>query len=337
MTPRPTTLARTAAPSVGLSYALGVAALGALAVSALVNHQLAKKANRENAPLGRFLDVDGVKLHYIERGQGRPLVLLHGNGSMIEDFISSGLVDAAARTRRVIAFDRPGYGHSTRPRTTIWSPDAQADLVGAALAKLSVTGATVLGHSWGCSVAVALARRHPDLVSGLVLASGYYYPTVRGDVVRASMPAVPILGDVLRYTVSPLLSRALWPLAIRRMFGPAPVPAKFAGFPKEMTFRPSQIRASAAESALMIPSAAASAGYADLTMPVAIVAGVEDRLIDIDAQSARLHGDVAQSTFDRVEGVGHMVHQTATEVVLAAIDRIAAPAPGSSAVVPFAA
>ena len=58
-------------------------------------------------------------------------------------------------------------------------------------------------------------------------------------------------------------------------------------------------------------------------MPLVIVAGDEDRLIDIDAQSARLHSDVPQSSFHRVPGAGHMIHQTATRVVMAAIDEVA--------------
>jgi hypothetical protein len=55
-------------------------------------------------------------------------------------------------------------------------------------------------------------------------------------------------------------------------------------------------------------------------MPVVIVAGQEDRLIDIDKQSARLHEDVTHSTLHRVPGAGHMVHQTATDAVMVAVD-----------------
>ena len=51
-----------------------------------------------NPPAGQFLEVDGVRLHYVERGEGEPLVLLHGNGSMIQDFETSGLIDMAAKT-----------------------------------------------------------------------------------------------------------------------------------------------------------------------------------------------------------------------------------------------
>jgi pimeloyl-ACP methyl ester carboxylesterase len=299
-----------------------LAGAAALAVTAFVNHRLAVAAERRNPPAGKFVEVDGVRLHYVEQGQGEPLVVLHGNGSMIQDFASSGLIEMAAKTYRVIAFDRPGHGHSDRPRSTIWTAEAQAELIEAALGKIGITSkAIVLGHSWGCSVGVALALRRPDLVGGLVLASGYYFPSVRADVVTMSGPAVPVLGDVLRYTLSPVLARIMWPLLTRKMFGPESVPKKFEdGFPKEMTFRPSQIRASAAESALMIPDAmAASAHYTELKMPVVIVAGEEDRIVDIDQQSARLHSELPNSIIYRVPGAGHMVHQTAVDIVMTAI------------------
>jgi pimeloyl-ACP methyl ester carboxylesterase len=93
-----------------------------------------------------------VRLHYVERGTGRPLVLFHGNGSMIQDFESSGLIDLAAKSYRVIVFDRPGFGHSSRPRNVVWTPEAQADLFANALERLNVRRAIALGQSWGASV-----------------------------------------------------------------------------------------------------------------------------------------------------------------------------------------
>ena len=214
-------------PSLAVASAV---VIGALAAMALVNRHLAKKAERDNPAAGRFLDVDGVRLHYVERGSGEPLVLLHGNGSMIEDFESSGLIDLAAKHFRVIVFDRPGFGHSDRPRNVIWTPDAQAELIKHALERLGVSNAVVLGHSWGASVAVALALKFPDLVRGLVLASGYYYPTARPDVVAMGAPALPLIGDILSHTLSPLISRAIWPLMMAKIFGPRSVPEKFERF-----------------------------------------------------------------------------------------------------------
>ena len=291
-----------------------------LAASAILNRVLAKKAERRNPPTGRFITIDGVRLHYVERGTGRPLVLLHGNGSMIQDFELSGLVDLAAKKYRVIAFDRPGFGHSDRPRSTVWTPEAQADLLNAALVKMGVSQPLVLGHSWGTLVAVALALKYPRNVRALILASGYYYPTVRADVLVLSPPALPLVGDVLSHTISPILGRLLWPLFLRKIFGPNPVPKKFAGFPEEMAMRPSQIRAAAAETALMIPSAYNfRKAYGHLKMPVAIVAGREDRVSEAQ-QSAKLHRDIAHSTFRCISNKGHMVHQTATGEVMSAID-----------------
>jgi pimeloyl-ACP methyl ester carboxylesterase len=243
---------------------------------------------------------------------------------MIQDFETSGLVDLAAKNCRVITIDRPGFGHSSRPRNVVWTPDAQAQLIRRALERLGVSQAIVLGHSWGASVAVALALKFPDMVHGLVLASGYYYPTLRPDVVVLSAPAVPVVGDILGHT-SPML---MWPLMMAKIFGPRSVPAKFEQFPKEMALRPSQIRASAAESALMIPDAFHFVDkHAELKMPVVIIAGEDDRLIDIDKQSARLHSDISQSLFHRVPQTGHMIHQTATGEVMAAINEVAGNGP----------
>jgi pimeloyl-ACP methyl ester carboxylesterase len=301
--------------------ALGV--IATLAAMAVANRYLAKKAERENPPTGRFVTVNGVRLHYVDQGSGPPLVLLHGNGSMIQDFQSSGLIDRAAKKYRVIAFDRPGYGYTDRPRTTIWTPEAQADLINAALIKIGVPRAIVLGHSWGTLVAVALALNYQQRVQGLILASGYYYPTFRADVLVLSAPSIPVLGDIVRNTISPILSRLMWPLVLRKLFGPNPVPKKFKGFPKEMAVRPSQIRAGAAEAALMIPTAHSLQGdYAKLRIPVAIIAGSDDRLIDPD-QSVHLHHDISQSTLKCVARNGHMVHQTATAQIMSAIDLVA--------------
>ena len=290
-------------PAKDRRYVAGIGlVVAALAISAIANRVAAKRAERNNPPKGRFVEVDGARLHYLDQGADEPLVLLHGNGTMIQDFETSGLIKLASENHRVIAFDRPGFGHSSRPRTTIWTPEAQADLIHQALNRIGIKQAKVVGHSWGASVALALALRHPDAVSGLALVSGYYYPTARTDFVLMSGPSVPFLGDILSYTVSPIISRLIWPLLMRKMFGPHGVPTKFKYFPKEMAMRPSQIRASAAKSALMIPGAFALRDeYERLKVPVVIIAGEEDRVVNIDKQSARLHKEIERSNREAPE------------------------------------
>ncbi len=293
----------------------------ALALAAGVNSVLARDAENAHPPKGRFIEVDGVHLHYVERGSGAPVVLLHGNGASSDEFLSSGLVDILAKNHRVIVFDRPGYGFSERPRDTIWTAKRQAELIYHALVKLGAQPATVFGHSWGTLVALALAERWPHAVSALTLASGYFFPSARMDVVVMSPPALPVVGTLAAATVAPLMSRMMWRSLIRKMFAPAPVPAKFNRYPKELAIRPSQIQASAGDSALMIPAASTlQHAYQNLTMPVSIIAGDGDRVVNIDKQSARLHSLLPESHFVRLPDVGHMVHQTEPHAVAAAID-----------------
>jgi pimeloyl-ACP methyl ester carboxylesterase len=110
------------------------------------------------------------------------VVFLHGNGVTSEDFLIRGILEEASRSHRALAFDRPGFGHSERPWARSWPAAAQAALLPRAFALLGIERPIVVGHSWGAMVALALAAYHPDCVAGLVLASGYYYPTARADV-----------------------------------------------------------------------------------------------------------------------------------------------------------
>lgn len=310
--------------STGLRPGLIWAAAG-LAASWLFVQARSRRAEREHPPEGKFVSVDGVRLHYLERGEGPVLVLLHGNGVYSKDFELSGLLDQAAQHYRVIAFDRPGFGYSERPRTTVWTPDKQARLLHHALQEIGVDSAIVLGHSWGTMVALAMGLLAPDFVRGLVLMSGYYYPSLRLDAPLSSPPAVPVIGDLMRYTVSPLVSRMIWRPVIKRAFAPLPVAERFEGLPVWMALRPKQLRAAAAESAMMIPAAMSlSRRYAELKVPATILAGTQDKVANCGHNAERLHEGLHNSQLELQPGTGHMFHYAHPEKVMEAIDGIAA-------------
>jgi pimeloyl-ACP methyl ester carboxylesterase len=301
---------------------MAVVAAGILGALALLNARRARLAERDHPPAGAFLDIEDVRVHYVERGKGPPLVLLHGNGSMIEDFVISGILDRLAERFRVIAIDRPGFGHTNRPSSRIWTAAKQAELVDKVLARLGVEQAVVIGHSWGTLVALSLALDYPENVQTLVLLAGYYFPMVRADVLAFSIPATPVIGDLLNCTIMPIIGRVLRPLVFRRIFAPFAVSPRFsAEFPTELALRPSQIKASARDTELMALSAAAIAGrYGELRMPVVIMAGRHDQIVDFEHHARRLAEAVPGATLLPFDDAGHMIHHLVPDKVVEAVD-----------------
>jgi pimeloyl-ACP methyl ester carboxylesterase len=316
-----------------ITIALGVAA--ALGGAALYNRAQARRAERDNPPVGRFLELDGVRLHYLDEGPadtgtrdhggGPPVVLLHGNAVTLDDWIVSGVFDLVAVSRRVVAFDRPGFGYSERPRDRSWTPAAQANLLRGACRRLGVERPVVVGHSWGTLVALAWALQAPQEVSGLVLASGYYYPSTRLDAALVTPAAVPVLGDLLNHTVSPLLTHMTLPGTLRTMFAPRPVPDRFRDtFPNSLIPRPKQLRAMSQEGSIMVPAAAAlQRHYGGFSCPSVVITGDADRVVDPEDQSIRLAHELNDAELRIVPGAGHMVHHAVPREVAEAINRVA--------------
>jgi pimeloyl-ACP methyl ester carboxylesterase len=299
-----------------------LATAGLLGAAALTSAWRGRRAEREHPPSGRFLEIAGVRMHYLERGTGPPVVLLHGNGAMIQDFTISGVFDRLAQSYRVIALDRPGFGHTSRPRSQVWNAAAQAELVHEALLRLGVGPAILLAHSWGTLAALSLALNHPSDVRALVLLAGYYFPSLRAHALALSPAAAPLIGDILDWTLLPLLGRVARPLVFRRLFAPAaPSPRFSAEFPVALALRPSQIRASALDTSLMAASAAAIAErYPELRIPIVIMAGRGDRIVDFAGQSARLAAALPNATLIPFDDAGHMIHHAVPEEVVEAVE-----------------
>ncbi len=113
--------------------------------------------------------VDGIALHYLDVGQGAPVLLLHGMGGSLANFPRA--IALLARSHRVVALDLAGFGLSDRPRDADLTPQGQARLVRGLMARLGIQRADVIGHSLGGAIALHLAARYPEAVGRLVLVS----------------------------------------------------------------------------------------------------------------------------------------------------------------------
>ena len=302
---------------------LAVAAAAALGGLALGNTVLARRAERRHPPLGRVERLGGVRLHWIDArpggaASGPPVVLLHGNLVTLDDWIASGVVDRlAAAGRRVVAFDRPGFGHSERPAGR-WGAGEQAALLRRATRELGVERPVVVGHSWGALVALAWALDAP--VAGTALVSGYYFPSARLDALLVAPAAAPGLGPLVRRTLAPPFARLTLPSTLKAMFAPRPVPPAFrALFPQELVPRPSQIRAAASDGAIMVDEARRlRRRLPELVVPRLAMAGLDDRIADPHDQTARLAGETGARLL-LVPEAGHMVHHAARDALADAI------------------
>lgn len=148
-----------------------VAALAALALCACAP-AFQTAPLRTEGPVRKFVDVDGFRIHYDDRGSGEPVVLLHGFSSFLQAW--DGVAADLQATRRVIQVDLPGHGQSDR-RPGDYTPAGVARTVLKVLDALGVKRASVVGHSWGCSVALALALMAPERVDRLVLVDGWVF------------------------------------------------------------------------------------------------------------------------------------------------------------------
>jgi pimeloyl-ACP methyl ester carboxylesterase len=124
-------------------------------------------------PQTGYAPVNGLKMYYEIRGEGPPLVLLHGAYMTID--MMGPLLPGLAESRRVIAVEQQGHGHTgdiDRPITY----EQMADDTAALLGHLGVANADAVGYSMGSGVALQLAIRHPDIVRKLVIASASRTP-----------------------------------------------------------------------------------------------------------------------------------------------------------------
>ncbi len=263
---------------------------------------------------GRFVEVPGARLHVVERGQGPALLLVHGLAGQLRHF-TYRLVDLLASEYRVVAVDRPGSGYSVRMPGSSAALGAQADAMAALIDALRLGRPTVVGHSLGGAVALALALRHPERVAGLALIAPFTHPV--NDVhpaFHALKISRPWLRTLVAWTLAVPVGLATRDAVLRAVFDPEPVPGDFATRGGGMlTLRPSHFISACADLAAApedLPAMVRS--YGAMRLPVSILYGRGDCILDPREQGEALAGQVPGAQLTLVEG-GHMLPVTMPE------------------------
>jgi pimeloyl-ACP methyl ester carboxylesterase len=277
----------------------------------LFTHRTARRIEAFLPPAGQFIDVPGARLHVRDEGSGPPLLLIHGLAGQMSHY-AYGMVERLATEYRVVMVDRPGSGYSTREAGTSADLSAQAGALAALIDKLQLGRPVVVGHSLGGAVALALALEHPERVAGLALiaplthAPEHVPPVFKGLMIRSSLAR-----KLVAWTVATPSSIARSKAMLGHVFGPEPVPSDFATRAGGLlSLRPSQfLSASADLQAVPERLPAIEARYAELTLPVSVLFGKDDRILDWKANGQALTDKIAGASLQLVEG-GHMLPVT---------------------------
>lgn len=273
-----------------------------------------------------FVKVDEANLHVVMKGKGRPVVLIHGNPGSCQDW--SRLYVPISSRYRAVAFDRPGHGHSERPNHRPITVEVQAEMLHMTLTQLGIARPIVVGHSWGGSLALVYALKFPDEISGAVLLAPAAYESDDGVSFLSKLPAWPVIGDVLNFLFTPLLSAWLVRTDIAKAFAPDPVPKKYLRHVLAEWTRPKKVKWYSVDDALLNESLPKFAErYPEIRVPVAIVTGDADQIVPAEENAERLHRALPHSHLNFLPQTGHQIPFTRPEAVLAAIDHIAALSP----------
>lgn len=145
--------------------------------------------------MDKYIDINGIKLHYQEEGSGLPVIIMHGWGCNTQTVAS--ITAVAAQTNHVFSLDLPGFGQTPEP-PTVWGVEDYTQFVEAFIAALGIEKPTLLGHSFGGRIGILMASRNSVDKLILVDAAGvkpkrkpaYYLRVYRFKLLKALVKAL---------------------------------------------------------------------------------------------------------------------------------------------------
>jgi pimeloyl-ACP methyl ester carboxylesterase len=296
-----------------------------LVVLALITQAGVLALQRAYPRQGRSVEVNGASLNVLDIGprdaSTPPIVMIHGASSNLGT-MRLPLGDMLAKTHRVILIDRPGHGWSPREHLNDSTPAIQGRMIDEALEKLGVTSAVFVVHSWAGALGARMALDYPQRVAGLVMLAPVAYPWRGGVGWYNRLIAPPVIGPLLAYTITLPLGYFLTDAGARYVFLPQAMPDGFVGSTATpLLLRPRAFLANAWDLVTLKAAVKEQAPrYAEISVPVVVIAGDADKTVYPDIHSRPFAAAVPQTRLIILPGVGHMVQDAAPELVMREID-----------------
>ncbi|MGH8609587.1 MAG: alpha/beta fold hydrolase [Gammaproteobacteria bacterium] len=294
-------------------------ALASVAILTAFSRAGVKRTESAHPPLGDFLEVDGIRLHYLSRGEGPALVLVHGASSTLREFTS--ILPSLSRSHRVIAFDRPGFGYSARPPGPSMDPAKQARLLHHALQKLGIVQPILVGHSWSGSVVLSYMLDHSNDLAGAVLIAGVTHPWEGGVHWLYHVAGTPVVGSLVAHTVLYPLGRAVLNQIATRVFSPSPImPGHITRTGAVLALRPETFLNNAEDvKSLSDYLRTIRPRYRRIRLPLLLISGDSDSVVPAQHHALKLVNEAPNAELAVFANAGHAVHHTHGEAVAQAI------------------
>lgn len=264
-----------------------------------------QEATRERVSwMGRHLSLGDDRIHYVEAGDGEPLLLVHG--FIAWSFTWRKNLPALSERFHTYALDLRGFGLSQRGPHLHYGLDDQADLLAAFLNQMQVERVALIGHSMGGEIALRFALRHPDRLKGMVLVSPSALINRRRQWAERYLLPVPGLGPL---TVrAAMLNRRFAAASVRGAYHqPEQVtPEDVAGY-----YLPARIPGSARSFVKMLSDldfGAAAARLEQIEHRTLIIWGEQDPWVPV-AHGRRLAELLPRSELVTFEHCGHVPHE----------------------------
>ncbi|MFH1529952.1 MAG: alpha/beta fold hydrolase [Pseudomonadota bacterium] len=270
----------------------------------------------------RWMDVDGVLLHYLDEGHGTPVLLLHGNPTW--SFLYRDVITALRGEARLIAPDYPGFGMSDHPEGYGYTPAEHAAYVRILVDRLGIEDFVVVMQDWGGPIGIDLATRRPARVAGLTILNTWAWPAdafaTFFSVVMGG-PWGPWLQQKKNFFATTLMEKSILdparklPQILAAYRAPFPTPASRRGtyvFPREI--RTARKWLKGLEEMLVLLEG----------KPVEMVWAMKDPAFGKEKVIRRWLQHFPGTPVDRVEDAGHYLQEDAPDRVVAGIRRVLA-------------
>ncbi len=312
----------------GLGIALGVILVLALVIPFLIpvppleNTVPAETLEDEDS---KFIEVNGLTVHYKIYGQGEPtFILLHGFGASL--FSWREVTEPLSKLGTVIAYDRPAFGLTDRPLEwqgeSPYSQNSQVELVIGLMDALNVEQAILIGNSAGGTVSMLTSLKYPQRIQSLILVDPAVYA-------GGGAPAWirPLFGTPQMDHLGPLAARQLQAQGVEFIKSawhePANItPEIFAGYQKPLQAENWdkalwELTVSSRESGL-------AERLGEFNLPVLVITGDDDRIVPTE-QSIQLVDEIPNAKLAVIPQCGHLPHEERPEAFMqAVIDFLAA-------------